>query len=257
MNRKSNLFLCIFVILTAIIFQTFVVAQEYKIETKYFVYYEQNKNIKGYFATPTAKGKSFPAIILIHEQWGLNDYIKENARNFAKQGYVALAVDLYNGQVATEASKARELAGSVRQDKEGAFSNLENAVAFIKKQKNTNENKIASIGWCFGGGWSYQMAKNNLGVKASIIYYGSFNPEDDLSKMRATILGHFAEKDRGIRLDNVKEFQVKLKTLSGDHEVYIYPNSQHAFANPGRDIYDKDAAELAWKRTLEFLKKFL
>ena len=116
---------------------------------------------------------------------------------------------------------------------------------------------MAAIGWCFGGGWSYQMAKNNLGVKASVIYYGFFNPEDDLQKMRAEIIGHFAENDRAIRVDNVKEFQAKLKTLSGDHEVYIYPNTTHGFAsrkgtNPD---YNEQAAELAWQRTLAFLKK--
>jgi carboxymethylenebutenolidase len=104
--------------------------------------------------------------------------------------------------------------------------------------------------------FSYQIAKNNLGVKASIIYYGFFNPKDDLSKMRATILGHFGKNDRAIKVDTVYEFQANLKTLSGDHEVYIYENAGHAFANPG-DRYVKAAAELAWNRTVVFLDKYL
>ena len=101
------------------------------------------------------------------------------------------------------------------------------------------------------------MAKNNLGTKASIIYYGFFNPKDDLSKMRATILGHFGENDRAIKVDSVQEFQVNLKTLSGNHEVYIYENAGHAFANEGGSRYNQQAADLAWKRTVTFLEKNL
>ena len=101
------------------------------------------------------------------------------------------------------------------------------------------------------------MAKNNFGLKASIIYYGRFNPTDDLSKMRATIIGHFGEKDRAIKIDNVRQFQAKLKTLNGNHEIFIYPNAGHAFANPGGSNYNKKAAELAWQRTMDFLSKYL
>jgi len=117
--------------------------------------------------------------------------------------------------------------------------------------------RLASVGWCFGGGWPYQTAKNNLGVKASVIYYGRFNPEDDLSRMRAVILGHLGEDDRGIRIDTVGEFQARLKTLNEDHEIYIYPNAGHAFANPGGSNYNKEAAQLAWSRTVSFLKRVL
>ena len=128
----------------------------------------------------------------------------------------------------------------------------------LKSLDNVNKNKLASVGWCFGGGWSYQVAKNNLDVKASIIYYGRFNPEDDLSIMRANILGHFAEKDRGIKIDNVKEFQVKLNTLNGEHEIYIYPNTMHGFAsrpNENNNAFDKAASDEAWRRTIVFLEK--
>jgi carboxymethylenebutenolidase len=221
------------------------------------VAYTPEGDIKGYLARPADK-KPHPALILIHEWWGLNDNIRENARKFAQQGYVALAVDLYKGQMATTPEEAMKLAGSVRENMDAALANLKAAVAYLRKQSDTViSERMASVGWCFGGGWSYQMAKNNLGVKGSVIYYGRFNPKDDLSKMRATILGHFAENDRMIRIDTVKELQVKLKTLSGDHELYIYPNTGHGFANPEGQAYDRDAAELAWERTLTFLKKYL
>lgn len=219
-------------------------------------YHSGNQEIQGFLAIPD-DGKKHPALILIHEWWGLNDNIRDNARKFAKLGYVALAVDLYNGKSGTVPKEARALATAVRNDMPAAFENLNEAVAFLKKRDDVATNQLASIGWCFGGGWSYQMAKNNLGVKASIIYYGRFNPKDDLQKMRATILGHFGENDRGIKVDTVQEFQVTLKTLNGDHEIYIYENVGHAFANEGGSRYNQDAAELAWKRTITFLKKNL
>lgn len=99
------------------------------------------------------------------------------------------------------------------------------------------------------------MAKNNLGTKASVMYYGRFNPADDLKMMRAQILGHFGEKDTSISVDTVNEFQAKLTTLSGNNAVYIYPNAGHGFANANDQTYDKAAADLAWQRTLDFLNK--
>ena len=102
------------------------------------------------------------------------------------------------------------------------------------------------------------MAKNNLGTAVSVIYYGRFNPRDDLALMRAKILGHFAEQDVGIRVNTVREFEAVLKTLNGDHQIYIYPNSQHGFANPDNSrVYNRDSAELAWQRTLQFLGRHL
>jgi len=212
--------------------------------------------VKCFLAKPEGSGP-FPALILIHEWWGLNEHIHDNARAFAREGYVALSVDLYKGQSTKDSKVARQLAGGVSSNMEQAFDNLEAAVSFLKARSDVSPDRLASVGWCFGGGWSYQMAKNDLGVRASVIYYGRFNPKDDLSKMRATILGNFGEKDRGIKVDTVREFQAVLKTLSGNHEIYIYPNAGHGFGNPGGQAYNREAAELAWARTIAFLKKYL
>ncbi len=231
-------------------------ADDMKVKTDEVVYYNNGKDIRGYLATPGDSGKH-PGMILIHEWWGLNDNIRQNAIAFAKLGYVALAIDLYGDQSAADPQMARKLAGSVRNNVDEALRNLKSAVSFMKTRSDVYPDRMASIGWCFGGGWSYQIAKNNLGVKASIIYYGFFNPKDDLSKMRATILGNFGAEDRGIKVDTVYEFQAKLKTLNGDHEIYIYENAGHGFANEGGRAYNKEATDLAWKRTVAFLKKHL
>ncbi len=256
--RNRNAFLWLVVALLALqVAAGAAYAQSMKITSGDVAYDKSNAKAKGYLAKPADK-KARPGLILIHEWWGLNDNIRENARAFAELGYVALAVDLYNGEVATDRDGARRLAGGVRKNTEAAFANLKQAVSYLSGLKGeVDPARIASVGWCFGGGWSYQMAKNDLGVKASVIYYGRFNPKDDLSRMRATILGHFGETDRGIKVDNVREFQAKLKTLKGDHMVFIYPNAGHAFANADSGNYDKAAAETAWRRTMDFFKKHL
>ena len=199
----------------------------------------------------------FPALILIHEWWGLNDNIRAFADQFAEQGYIALAVDLYDGEVTDTRDRAMELVTAVRGDTEPAFENLRHAVSYLQSRDDVIADSLASVGWCFGGGWAYQMAKNDLGVEASIMYYGQFEPEADFMHMRSSILGHFGETDRSIKVDDVEVFRANLQTASGDHAVYIYPNSGHGFANADNSNYNKESADLAWKRTLEFLEEEL
>lgn len=230
------------------------------IKTSNSVYYTNgDSNVSGYLAIPQVTNSTAPGIILIHEWWGLNDDIKAQAEKFAKLGYVALAVDLYNGAVTTDPAEARVLATTIRENQFEAFENLASALDYIKTIEQVDQEKLATIGWCFGGGWSYQIAKNNLGVKASVIYYGQFNPTDDLSVMRTDIVGHFADQDRTISIDSVNEFQANLKTTHGSHEIYIYPNTQHGFASRkgNNPDYENTAAEMAWQRTIQFLEKTL
>lgn len=256
-NKSNQIILATLLTLLLLLTAQTLWADSINIVTQNVAYHQAKKGIFGFQARP-ADNRKHPALILIHEWWGLNDYIKENAKKFAKLGYVALAVDLYQGRIGTTRGGARMLASEVRNNMDDAFENLKQAVAYLKNQPHhVYPDRIASIGWCFGGGWSYQMAKNNLGVKASIIYYGRFNPRDDLSKMRAVILGHFAENDRVIKVDNAREFQAKVKTLNGNHEIYIYQNVGHAFDTPGGRNYNPEAAALAWKRTIRFIGKYL
>lgn len=214
------------------------------------------QNAQGYLSLPEGEGPH-PAVILIHEWWGLNDQIRGMADKFADEGYVALAVDLYNGQAATTPEEARTLATSVRENTQEAMANLTAATQYLTSLDSVDEERLASAGWCFGGQWSYEMAKNNMGVDASVMYYGRFNEEDDLEQMTAHIQGHFGEDDTGIPVDDVKAFRAKLQTLSGEHQIFIYENAGHAFMNEDSDSYREESAEKAWERTMDFLEEVL
>lgn len=224
------------------------------ITSKTVVYHNDTE---GYLATPAGEGP-FPGVILIHEWWGLNENIKGLADDFAEQGYVALAVDLYDGASAGSPEEAGTLAGKVRENTEPAFANLASAKDYLASLPEVKDDSLASVGWCFGGQWAYNMAANNMGINASVMYYGRFSLEDDLSMMRADIMGHFGEEDMSIAVDDVKQFEAKLTGLEGDHSVFIYPNAGHAFANEDReDSYNAEAAQLAWERTMDFLSREL
>ncbi|MBI2409696.1 dienelactone hydrolase family protein [Candidatus Kaiserbacteria bacterium] len=216
-------------------------------------------NAKGYLALPAtgADNAKRPAVILIHEWWGLNEDMKMLADRFAAQGYVALAADLYGeGKVAATTTEAQAFAGAVRDNTDEAFKNLEAAVAYLTARLDVDGERLASVGWCFGGGWAYQMAVNDLGTKASVMYYGQFDPEDDFENMRAHILGHFGEDDASIKVDTVREFRAALARASGEHEVYIYPDAGHGFANErggNNPAYKKEASDLLAKNERVFI----
>ncbi len=208
--------------------------------------------MEGYFSAPDGDGP-FPGVVVIHEWWGLNDNIRWYADQLAAEGYAALAVNMYGTEATDDPERARELATGVRENLDDAFANLESAVAFLRERSEVDDERLASLGWCFGGGWSYEMAKNDMGVQASVMYYGQFAPEDDLEMMKSHIIGHFGEEDESIPVDDVRAFRAKLQTLSGEHEIFIYPNEGHGFA---REL-ETESARTAWERTLTFLREQL
>lgn len=219
-------------------------------------YYPDKPEVTGYLAMPAGES-NLPAIILIHEWWGMNEDMRRKAREFAAEGYVALAVDLYDGKYASVPEEAGVLAAGVRDNVDEAFNNLTAAVEYLKGLNEVDDERLASVGWCFGGGWSYEMARNDLGTNVSIMYYGQFHPDDDLSKMKALILGHFGEDDASITVDNVKELQITLGENDERHEIYIYENAGHAFANNDSGSFVEESARESWNRTLEFLDQYL
>lgn len=216
---------------------------------------QDNELVYGYFAAPEDMFEPLPAVIMIHEWWGLNDNVRAMADRLAAEGYIVFAVDLYGGQTAESAAGARDLMMAV--DPDSARENIRAAYSFL--ELGTGAPKIASLGWCFGGMWSLNTAMlfpDDL--DAAVIYYGSVTSEESLLRpVNAPILGLFAEDDQGIDVQSVHAFRRTLERLRKDYIVHIYPGVGHAFANPTGQRYNEEAATDAWRRTLNFLKLHL
>jgi len=211
--------------------------------------------ITGYLAKPEGAEGDLPGIIVIHEWWGLNDNIRMMTRRLAGEGYVALAVDLYNGKVAESPDSAGTYARSVEQ--EPALDNLTQAYNYLTE--NRNAKMVGSIGWCFGGGWSLQtaLAMPEM-IDATVIYYGRLvTNKDRLEKLTMPILGIFGAEDDGIPPSAVNEFEAALNDVGVTNSIHIYDGAGHAFANPSGNRYKKDAAEDAWMKTTAFFEEHL
>ena len=193
------------------------------------------------------------AVMLVHEWWGLNDQIKSMAAELAKQGYLALAIDLYRGQVTAEPDQAKKLMSGV--DSDAATDTIGSWLRWLKRHDMAN-GKAATIGWCFGGGWSLNASLAEP-VDATIVYYGNVKKSaDDLNALRGPVLGHFAESDKWINHDMVNGFEAAMNKAGKPFASHWY-QADHAFANPTSGRYDDDDAALAWRRSLDFLHKHL
>lgn len=236
----------------------------------------QNKSVEyakgslGYLVYPSSTDKNatsitgqqqkLPAVVMIHEWWGLNDNIKEMADELAGEGYVVLGADLYNGEVATDPNRARELSSSVNENPQQAVTNLQSAVQYLASLPNVNGSRIAALGWCFGGGQSLQLALNSEQhpLAATVIYYGNLvNDTSELSKIKWPVLGIFGDQDNSIPVDSVRAFGRGLNETGVTNEIYIYPGVGHAFANPSGDNYAPQETADAWQKTLTFLDKYV
>jgi carboxymethylenebutenolidase len=221
-------------------------------------YTEHNDElVYGYFSAPADMFEPLPAVIMIHEWWGLNDNIRSMADRLAGEGYIVFAVDLYAGGVASTPEEARALMIEAVEDPESGNDNIRAAYEFVSKTAGAP--RIGSLGWCFGGGWSLNTARLfPHELDASVIYYGQVSDDEDLLRpIEAPILGLFAAEDTGIKVASVEAFRDALRRLRKNYEIHIYPGVGHAFANPSGSNYDAVTAEDAWRRTLEFLDRHL
>jgi carboxymethylenebutenolidase len=221
-------------------------------EGKSVSYKSGDETVQGMLYTPAGKGP-FPGIVVIHEYWGLNDWVKEQASKLADQGYAALAIDLYRGKVATSPDEAHEIMRGVPEDR--AKRDLHAAVEYLKSQGNVKKDRIASIGWCMGGGYSLDVALQEPTLTAAVINYGHLATDaGSLKQINAAVLGLFGGQDRGIPVDDVKKFGQTLDDLGKKVDIHIYPDAGHAFENPNnKQGYRPDDAADAWERTLNFL----
>lgn len=196
-----------------------------------------------------------PTVLLIHEWWGLNDQIKSVAVEFAKMGYIALAVDMYDGKVGTSAEEAKALMSAV--DATSGTEQLVTLIDFLKHHKNST-GKVGTIGWCFGGGWSLN-ASIATPVDATVIYYGRCNKTAaELATLNSPVLGHFGTEDKSINAEMVGGFEAAMKEAGkADNLTVNWYEANHAFANPTGSRYDEADAALAWERTTAFFHKHL
>jgi len=213
--------------------------------------------IYGHFVFPADMVEPLPALIVVHEWWGLNDGVRAMADRVAAEGYIVLAIDLFDGNAAITSADARGLMLDVVEHPENANDNIRQAYRFLKETAGAP--RVGALGWCFGGGWSLNTAMlfpDDL--DAAVIYYGQVtDDEDQLRPITAPILGIFAADDRGIRVESVRAFEKALENLRKEYEIEIYPGVGHAFANPTGNNYNAKVAERAWDRTLEFLDQHL
>ena len=235
--------------LCLLLFPVLGLAASVKTETVSFK--SGDETATGYLAVPDSAGRH-PALVVIQEWWGLNDWVKEQARKFAEEGYVALAPDLYRGKVATDPATAHELSRGLPQDR--AVRDLKAAFDFLSARSDVNKDKIGSVGWCMGGGLSLQLAVHEPRLAACVVNYGALPTDtEDIRRIQAPILGNFGADDRGISPASVQAFEKAMKAAGKSIDAKIYEGAGHAFENPNNQAgYRAEAAADAWQRMVEF-----
>jgi len=209
----------------------------------------------GYFAKPSAEGK-YPGVIVIHENRGLNPHIKDVARRMAAEGFAALAPDYLSdlGGTPEDADKARDMIGTLKP--EGIDASSSAALAALKANPASN-GKAGAMGFCWGGGKVNSLAVADQGLGAGVAYYGSQPADADVPKITAPLLLHYASLDERINA-GIPAFEAALKANNKVYELHMYEGANHAFNNDTNAArFNKDAAELAWSRTVAFLKKYV
>ncbi len=209
------------------------------------------------YAPAGSSAGKHPAVIVIHEWWGLNDWVKEQAADLAAHGYDALAIDLYRGQVADDADTAHQLSRGLPQDR--GIRDLKAAQTYLSSRKDVDPHRIGAIGWCMGGGYALAFAAADPNLKAVVANYGP-PPTDpaSLHQIHAAILGNYGGLDKGITPDSVKSFESDLKKLGKSIDVKIYPDAGHAFENPNNKAgYRAEDAADARSRSLHFFAREL
>lgn len=207
----------------------------------------------GFYAEPALPGE-YPGVVMIHENRGLRPEIKQAAEELAKEGYRVLAVDLYKGTVMETQEEARAYSSQFV-PAEG-IANMQAAVEHLKERGAT---KLASLGWCFGGRQSLELAMSGTPLDATVVYYGGgmATSTERLAPIAWPVLGIFGDQDQLIPLSMVNDFRTSLDTLGVENEVYVYEGVGHAFANPSNPNYAPGATAEAWARTLAFLAAHL
>ncbi|HKZ83178.1 MAG TPA: dienelactone hydrolase family protein [Anaerolineae bacterium] len=208
----------------------------------------------GYLAHP--KEGTGPGVVVIQEWWGLEAHIKDVTERFAREGYTALAPDLYHGKATSEPDEARKLAMEL--DRARAVKEIVGAARYLKSLGAVAPAKVGVIGWCMGGGLAFAVTHATSEFNAAVGFYGRPPMEDETARINCPVLGLFGEADGGIPPAVAEEFRASLVRRGKTHEIHVYPGAPHAFFNDTRPhIYRANAAQDAWKRTLKWFETYL
>ncbi len=215
------------------------------------------QEIEGWLARPDNAADDLPAVIVIHEWWGLNDNVRRAAERLAGEGYVTLAVDLHRGNTAETPKDAMLMGRVLSEDKAVALANLKDALAYLKTDVGVS--RIGVIGWCQGGRWSMLTALTYpADIDATVVYYGRVTDDkEELAVLDMPVLGIFAGDDFIVPPKMVYRFAASMADLKKDLEFYMYRDAAHAFSNPSGTEYNAEAAADAWKHTTAFLARNL
>jgi len=212
--------------------------------------------VKGYLAIPADAAGPLPAVIVIHENRGLNPHIKDVTRRMALEGFVALGIDLLSREGGTPATDEEAAAMFQNLDRGALVPDAIAAIAYLQDHPATN-GKVGAIGFCFGGGIVNQMAVASPDLVAGVAYYGSQAAPEDASKITAKLMLHYAGLDERINA-GIADYEAALEEAGVDYTIYMYDGVNHAFNNDTSEArYDQDAATLAWSLTVDFLREAL
>ena len=212
-----------------------------------------DQTIRAYVAYPERKTKA-PAVIVIHEIYGLTEWEPTVADRLAKEGFVAILPDLLStkhGQTPADQNKARELIGEL--EPERVTADLNAVYDYVNRLPAVERDHIGVIGFCWGGGQSFRYATNNPNLKAAVVAYGPAPDSADLKRIKAPVLGVYAEKDERINA-SLPNVAAKMQSAGKTFSYEMYPGTGHGFLKPGRDGYDTPQREKAWKRIFEFYR---
>jgi carboxymethylenebutenolidase len=226
------------------------------VKTETVTYKSGGETVSGYLALPGTPGRH-PALIVIHEWWGLVPWVKQQADEFASEGYVALAVDLYRGKSTDQAQIARQLSSSLPPER--AMRDLQAAFAYLSSRPDVDPNRIGDVGWCFGGGWALQLATEQPKLAACAVNYGELTTAPAaIDAIHCPVLGNFGAMDTNITPAKVEVFEAAMHKAGKSLNAKIYPGAPHAFENPNNKAgYRPQAAANAWARMTAFFRRTL
>jgi dienelactone hydrolase len=233
-----------------------------ELKTKVIDYKDGDTPLRGYLAWDDSIDGKRPAVLVVHEWWGLNDYARGRAEQLARMGYIAFAVDMYGqGKVTTHPQEAGQWAGEIRRNSDGWVRRAKAGLKVLKEQSQTDKDRIAAIGYCFGGSTVLQLAYAGLDLKGVVSFHGALTPAtpEQAKDIKAKILICHGAADTFIPDEQVNKFRTSLEEADADYQIIYYANATHSFTNPQAGKagvqglkYDPDADRRSWQHMKMF-----